>query len=129
MGQTFFDNFTRDNGLPVTVEYSCSGGEPNHDHPGHICDGGGSGPEVVIVKAWPNMPGFERLCKIRNDLDWTARPSWLDPFIWIALQVVDLRIWLQERRALLSVSERERMENWIAEHHVYDDPYEPEDNY
>lgn len=126
--QTFFQDFMRDNGLPVTVEYSANGGEPNFDHPGHICDGGGSGPEVCIVDSWPNTAAFERLCGIRNDLDWGPRAAWRRPFAWITLQFVEIAVWACQLTARLTTTERERMEAWIAEHHVYE-PYEPEDCY
>ena len=46
----FFDGETAD-GKQITVEYSASGGESHYDNPGHICDGGGSGPEIEIVSA------------------------------------------------------------------------------
>lgn len=124
--QTFFEDFARDDGSLVTVEYSARSGEPNFDHPGHICDGGGSGPEICIVDAWPGTAVYERLCGWKLDLEW-PRSTWLQrPAFCMALFVINIAIWILKRRIRLSCDERERMESVIAEHHV-EDPYEPED--
>jgi hypothetical protein len=52
MARTYFHVAKRDDGTLITVEYSATGGEPHYDNPGHICDGGGSGPDICIVKAF-----------------------------------------------------------------------------
>src|SRR5580704_472384 len=77
---THFHDFIRDNGLRITVEYTASAGESNFDYPGHICDGGGCGPEVEIVDAWPNTPGYNRiqawafdLCSYGHGKGWIMR--------------------------------------------------------
>lgn len=127
MSRTYFHDFTRDNGLPITVEYSAGGGEPNFDFPGHICDGGGSDPEIAILKAWPNTPGHDRLAKLDLDL-WLHRRKQFGETLtavlrWPLRALIRIDEWW---RASLTDAERERMEAWIAEHYVDDDD-DPED--
>lgn len=126
MGITYFQDFTRDNGLPITVEYSVTGGEPNFDHPGHICDGGGSAPEIVILKVWPNTPGHNRLAGIELRL-WLNRRTRLG---YIAGRMFGGPLKLLIRadewwRASLTNAENDRFSDWLAEHYV-EEPYEPE---
>ncbi|RWO23321.1 hypothetical protein [Mesorhizobium sp.] len=109
MTATYFQDFTRDNGLPVTVEYSFSQGSDT------AC--------VEIVEAWPNTPEFDALCQRRNDIRWArSRPP-----LWQSCTVVwlNLRIWFAGRAARLTDAERERMETWLIEHHEYE-PYYPD---
>jgi len=121
MASTYFQNFKRDDGLPVTVEYRIeSEGEPDADLPGHICDGGGSGPVMMIVDAWPNDDAFEELAvrwSERNTARWHGRRTL--PLAWNGLckWALEARMtWAQFRRARLTPAERERMEAWLAEH-------------
>lgn len=120
MARTYFQDFTRDNGLPVTVEYSARGGEPNYDYPGHICDGGGSGPDIVILKAWPNTPWHERIAGIELRLRWPGRRTLLPPSLlaWPFGMLLRLDEWW---RANLTGAELERMEVWLAERYVDED--------
>jgi hypothetical protein len=126
MGATYFQDFKRDNGLPVTVEYSATGGEPDFDFPGHICDGGGSGPEIVILRAWPATEGHNRLASIALGL-WLNRATRFGARIGrlAALPFHGLMRLDEWWRASLTITERERMEAWLAEHYV-EEPYEPE---
>jgi hypothetical protein len=119
MGQTYFQNFTRDNGLPVTVEYSATGGEPDFDYPGHICDGGGSGPEIVILKSWPDTPWHNRLAAI--EMQFSLRKN-LRLLAWPIKALIRLDEWW---RATLTHSEDQRFTDWLIEHYV-EEPYEPE---
>lgn len=124
MGATYFHNFEIDTGKKVTVEYSATGGESNFDHPGHICDGGGSGPQIVVLDAFPNDDAYEDLCKRRSARTWKKKK----PTRWdhVAAEALRLRmVWACWRRATLSALERERIEDFLAEHHVEEDP-EPE---
>jgi hypothetical protein len=126
MGATYFQNFTRGNGQPITVEYSFApGSETTYSPANGAC--GGDGCEVEIIASWPNTKAFDIACKRRNDLAWSKWPLWRWPFNWIELHAVNLVIWGYERTARLATAERESFEAWIAEHHVYEDPYEPED--
>lgn len=122
MPATYFQDFTCDNGLPVTVEYSFSqGSEPDYS-PMWGADGGDAC-EVEIVDAWPSTPEFEALSHRRYDIKWVlARRS-----IWqsCALAWLNLRIWFAGRAARLTDAERERMEIWLIEHHEYE-PYYPD---
>lgn len=126
---TAFHTFFRDNGLPVTVEYEIgSQGEPNFDYPGHICDGGGSGPEILIVKAWPETPWHNRLAGI--DLWFFTQPNVTRTGAWLARQITvpirGLMAFDEWLRASLTDAERERMEDWLIEH-FEPEPYEPDD--
>lgn len=121
---TYFQDFCRDDGKPVTVEYGVeSYGEPNFDYPGHICDGGGSGHVMQIIDCWPNDAAFEDLARRRNDRSWKKDPSLVDR---VAEWLLELRMTIAKlRRGTLSSEERERMEAWLDEHHVFEDE-EPE---
>lgn len=117
MSGTHFQDFKRDNGYPITVEYSFSPGSETTYSPMY---GAVSGDpcEVGIVAAWPNTPRFDRLYGLRNRLAWIASPWWMRPSRFIARWAVEAVIWLWGMRARLSDTERERMEAWIAEHRV-----------
>ncbi|WP_027578412.1 hypothetical protein [Bradyrhizobium sp. Ai1a-2] len=127
MAQTYFQNFCKDNGFQVTVEYSYRPGSETTYSPKFGADGGDPC-DVYIIASWPNSSEFDRICGIRNDLHWSRHPGWKKPFVWLALQILRLEIWLRELPAALSEAERERMEEWLIEHHVYE-PYEPEEYY
>lgn len=115
MGATYFQDFTRDNGLPVTVEYGVSGGysAPTYS-PLHGADGGDA-PEFMIIKAWPNTAGHHWLAA----RSLYSRSRLLSRF-FDALERLDM--WW---RASLTDAERERMEAWLAEHYV-EEPYDDE---
>lgn len=126
---THFHDFVRDNGLPITVEYGVgSQGEPNFDYPGHVCDGGGSAPEIFILKAWPDTAWHNRLAGI--DLWSMTRPNVTRAGAWFARQItapvrglMTLDEWW---RASLTDAERERMEDWLIEH-FEPESYEPDE--
>jgi hypothetical protein len=125
--RTFFQDFVRDNGLPITVEYSATGGEPNFDFPGHVCDGGGSGPDIVILNAWPDTPRHNRLAKIQI---WSiTRPNVTRAGAWLARKLTapvrGLMLLDEWWSASLTDAERDRMETWLAEHYV-EEPWEEE---
>ena len=130
MGATHFFQFNKDNDFPVEVEYEIvSYGEPHFDHPGHICDGGGSGPEVQINDSWPHTKAFQALESKRLDL--TTSP--LSPlqenqsivaqgYGRLMLVILELRISWQKRAARLTDDERWRWEAVIAEKYVDEPP-------
>lgn len=121
MARTFFQDFTRDNGLPITVEYAVGGSySPTTYTPMYGADGGDA-PEFSIIKAWARTPFSEWLAGISNRL-W-SKSAWY----WRAAHaVVCAAMWLDDWwRASLTDAERERMEAWIAENYVedYDDDF------
>ena len=127
MSRTHFQDFVRDNGLPITVEYSATGGEPDFDYPGHICDGGGSGPEIVILRSWPDTPLHHRLAGISIRLMVGNNRT---PFGWKVAKALRRPIELLMRadewlRANLTAAEDERMSAWLAEHYE-EETYEPD---
>lgn len=126
MPATYFHDFIRDNGLPVTVEYSAHDGEPDFDYPGHICDGGGSSPQVTIIKAWPNTPWHNRLAGVtlwdigRKTRLGRVAARWA---AWPARVLMRIDEWW---RASLTDAESERFEADLAEHY---EPEDPDDDY
>jgi hypothetical protein len=128
---THFQDFTRDNGQPVTVEWRvASEGESNFDHPGHICDGGGSEPIIEIVDAWPTSTAHNwlhnadyRLWHRLHFKGWRMAAYRVLRLPIRAAIAVDA--WW---RASLTDAERERMESWLAERYE-PEPYDPADDY
>lgn len=117
MGRTFFQDFTRDNGLPITVEYAVDGSYcPTTYSPMYGADGGDF-PEFSILKAWPRTPVSEWLAGISNSLWSKSAWPWRAAH-WTVNAVTRLYDWWF---ASLTDAERERMEAWIAEHYV-DEP-------
>jgi len=136
MVATHFHKLVKDNGLPVEVEYEImSYGEPHFDHPGHICDGGGSGPEVQINDSWPDTPEYSSIVKQRMFLSTSplspmadTQPLYIQAygrvrFIWLGIKSA----W-HERKARLTDDERWRWEAVIAEQYV-DEPPDESDFY
>jgi hypothetical protein len=125
---THFHDFVRDNGLRITVEYTASAGESDFDYPGHICDGGGSGPEICILKAWPNTPGHNRLAAMDLALWFRLRGPLHSLYrfaSWPLKLAIALDVWW---RASLTTDERERYEAWLAERYE-PELYDPADDY
>lgn len=119
MGATYFENFARNDGSLVTVEYSYSPGSETTYSPMYGASGG-DGCEVEIISSWPDTAVFERLCGLQNGLTWPTPTIFQRPGIWIGLLPIKLAIWFLQWRSRLSDDERERMEASIAEHHVYE---------
>lgn len=127
MAQTFFQDFAKDNGAPITVEYSFAPGSETTYSPmnGAV---GGDPCEVEIVNSWPRSEKYDRLIERRMNLETTpfGKPRSL---LMMSgddlhhLHDLDESIAKGDRAAELTDAERERMEAWIAEHHVYE-PYE-----
>lgn len=114
--RTYFHDFKRDDGLPVTVEYGVDGSHsPTTYSPMSGADGGDE-PEFCIVDSWPNDAAFNDLARRRNDRAWKKNPSLIDRaaqwFLEVRLTLATLR------RGTLTSNERERMEAWLAEHYV-----------
>src|SRR5690349_25006788 len=111
--RTFFQDFTRDNGLPITVEYSVEGSYTPTTYSPRYGAEGGDFPEFTILKAWPQTPGHERLARWSGNL-WSRR-NWRERALHFIIQaLMSLDEWW---RCTLTDAERERMGAWIAEHH------------
>lgn len=52
MPQTYFQEFTRDDGTKITVEYIATGGSPAHFAGRYEDSTPAEAPEIEIVKAW-----------------------------------------------------------------------------
>lgn len=114
--RTFFQDFVRDNGLPITVEYGVEGSySPTTYSPMSGADGGDA-PEFVILKAWPRTPGHDRLACLSVNL-WSRRSLLERAAHAIVGALLQFDEWL---RCSLTDAERERMETWIAERYVED---------
>ena len=129
MAQTFFQDFTKDNGMPITVEYGFSPGSETTYSPMHGASGGDPC-EVEIVSSWPRNEEYDRLISRKMALETTpfGKPRSLlmmgqDDLH--QLQDLEASIAKGDKLAELTDAERERMEAWICEHHVYE-PYEPD---
>ena len=128
MSRTFFQDFTRDNGLPITVEYAVEGSYSPTTYSPHSGADGGDHPEFSIIKVWPNTPFHNRLARgalrlsignERTALGWKLAAA-LRHLIELLMRADE---WL---RASITDAERERMEGWIADHWVDEpDDYEP----
>lgn len=99
MALTFYQDFLRDDGSPVTVEYS-------------IRELGG-GCEINIVDAMPNTPEFEALCGqslefCRESGNWAPDSNPFDAEIKVAKAAIEL-----------TADECDRMVAWLAEHHAH----------
>lgn len=46
---------TRYSGKDITIEYEVEPGEDNFNYPGHICDGGGGGPIIIIIEVYSDQ--------------------------------------------------------------------------
>lgn len=114
MPRTFFHDFAPDDGSPVTVEYSFGAGSETTYSPMHgAC--GGDACEIEIIDSWPNTPEHQHLF---SEAVSAPADSWRD---LLGRIIVLVRLFWMERRARLTDAERERMEAWLAEHHV-DEP-------
>jgi hypothetical protein len=120
MSATHFQDFVRDNGLPVTVEYEVDGSYSAPSYSPHSGADSGDAPNYTIIRAWPNTPGHERLARLL-----LRRPLLgLRGLTWAYRTLMRLDEWW---RASLTPAEYERFEAWLAEHHVEEDPCDPED--
>lgn len=108
MPHTHFQDFTRDDGSPVTVEYSFRGGSETSYSPLYGASGG-DGCEVEIVSVMPNTPEYEELCRAYLDAPASASTQ--------AREAMNAA----KAAAALTDAENERMCAWLAEHHV-DEP-------
>ncbi len=107
MTRTYFKDFTRDNGQPVTVEYGMED---------ETC--------ACIVAEWPNTEEYNRLVAERMELErggpYGSHTSiiMMDTDVREKLQELDRLIEDLDETARLSDSERERMERWLSENCV-----------
>jgi hypothetical protein len=126
MPRTFFHDFNRDDGTPVTVEYSFASGSPTTYSPlNGAC--GGDPCEVEIVSSWPNTPEYNALQNDRRALAEHYFPPLIrgiDPSVPGPIERIDERLAAMEAACKLTDAEHERMCAWLAEHHVD----EPEDD-
>lgn len=118
---THFQDFTRDNGAPITVEFEfSSGSETTYSPASGAC--GGDGCYVNIIKAWPNTKRHDGLCR-----RWLDASSGQGRIAATKAGVLALVISFFEWFSYPNDVERERMEEWLIEHHVDDYQDEPED--
>jgi hypothetical protein len=117
MPRTYFQDFIRDDGSPVTVEYSFQRGSPTTYSPMYGADGG-DGCEVEIVSVMPNTPEYERLCSEVLYLGGRHSIAAMSAEARLCLQELDESIAIEKRRVALTDAENERMCNWLAEHHL-----------
>ena len=118
--RTFFDNFTKDDGASVTVEYSVSGSYVAPSYSPMSGADSGDVPEFTVVSAWPATDRYHDMLGKRYWL-WQMRRPWNYPWTTIRIVITSINIWLEERAARLTEAEEERFLDWAAEHHVEED--------
>lgn len=128
MALTYFQDFTRDDGSPITVEYEVEGSYSPTTYSPHSGADGGDAPIFGIIDAWPRTEEYNALWGRRSNLEtghWGGplHPAFITPELREELQELDRQI--EAAKITLTDAERERMEAWIAEHYVDDD--EPSD--
>lgn len=108
MPQTFFKDFTRADGLPVTVEYQMED---------ETC--------ACILSVWPNTESYNRLVAERLELE-TSGPYGrrvhvvaMDPEVRERLIELDRLIEDLDETARLPDGDIERMERWLSENHTH----------
>jgi hypothetical protein len=130
MARTHFHDFTKDDGMPITVEYGVEGSySPKTYSPlSGACSG--DAPEIGIISAWPQNEEYHRLWRRKSEIE--AGPYGQTRHLLSfseeereELTDLDQAIEAADKTAELTDSERERMEAWLSEHYVEDDP-EPE---
>lgn len=133
MPRTFFQDFKRDNGDPITVEYSFSSGSETTYSPMYGASGGDPC-EVEIISNWPNTQEYNDLHARRQELtlDNYSRQlspiaiSMMSPELREDLDDIDKAIERADAGGQLTDAERERIEAWLCENHV-DEPYDDYD--
>jgi hypothetical protein len=106
MARTYFRDFTRDDGSPITVEYGMEG---------ETC--------AYIVDAWPRTDEYNRLWSQKNQIEAGAYGN-KRHFISFnedereALDDIDRAI--EAAKIELSDAERERMEAELSEKHIHE---------
>lgn len=130
MGRTYFQNFSRDDGSPITVEYEVEGSFSPTTYSPHSGACGGDAPTFCILSAWPNTEEYDALHRRVRELQsghWgrPRHPALFTPEVLEELNELDAQIEKADAACQLNDSERERMEMWIAEHYV-DEPDDPE---
>lgn len=128
--RTYFQGFTRDNGLPIMVEVGVDGSYSPTTYSPMFGAEGGDAATFYILDSWPDTPFHNCLVRIEMSIRWPQRRD-LTPFGWwladLISKPVRALLWFDAWwRASLTDAERERMEAWLAEHYVDDDDYEPE---
>jgi hypothetical protein len=114
MTRTYFKDFTRDNGQPITVEYQMEDG---------TC--------ACIISAWPNTEEYNKLVARQMELEYSGpygvrvNTIMMDPDVREELVELDRLIEAEDETARLPDAERERFEAWLSENHIQI-PDEPE---
>jgi len=129
--RTFTQDFKRDDGTPVTVEYGVEGSYSPTTYSPHSGACGGDAPEFSILKCWPNTPEHEALNRELMQLDlYDKQGASISSLVVMAgdegrqgrIEELKREIEQDEERVVLTDAERERMESWLAEHYVEDEP-------
>ena len=122
MSRTYFHDFNRDDGAPVTVEYGVEGSYSPTTYSPHSGAVGGDAPEFSIISCWPNSEEYMSLIRERNAMVNDPR-SWIprDPMLFTGeeaerFEELSKLIFDMEKACALTDAERERMEAWLCEH-------------
>lgn len=130
MPRTFFQDFTRDNGDPITVEYGVDGHYSPTTYSPSIGAVGGDAPEIYIVSAWPNTDAYNELCRRKREIEDRGLGKGIQYFLGDKepdeeLHEIEAAIAAADEACQLTDAERERIETWLDENHVDDYDDEP----
>lgn len=130
MARTYFQDFTKDDGSPVTVEYGVEGSYSPTTYSPHSGACGGDAPVFSIIEVFPNTPEYRALWERKQAIETTPFGKPRSPLLMStddieALTEIVRAIEKAEAACQLTDAERERMEAYLAEHYVEEDP-EPE---
>jgi len=104
VAQTFFKDFTRDNGDPITVEYQMDD---------EVC--------ACIIDAWPRTDEYNNLWVMKNAIESGAygnRRHTLSFDDEEREQLDEIDGAIERAKFELTATERERMEAWLSENHI-----------
>lgn len=119
MPRTYFADFVKDDGRPITVEYNfASGGETTYS-PLYGADGG-EGCEVEIVDVMPNTEDYEFLCRELLDLSAKNDPACMAAEVRDRLAELSEAMGLAKAAVALTDGEHERMCAWLTENHAFE---------
>lgn len=106
MPRTYFHDFSRDNGDPITVEYQMDGG---------TC--------AAILDAWPRTEEYNSLWARQADIEADAyggKRHFLSFSEEELEELNDIERAIEAAKFELSDAERERMEAWLSENHTHE---------
>ncbi|MGY4222708.1 hypothetical protein ACVMIH_000069 [Bradyrhizobium sp. USDA 4503] len=124
MTRTYYQDFVKDDGTHVTVEYTYKpGSDTTYSPMNGAC--GGDPCEVSVGDSWPRSDEYDRFHGRLTALE-AVEMGFRSAHWYEEKAELEAKIAEGDKLAELSDAERLRMENWLIENHKYD-PEEYED--